>query len=116
MRFVICAGKCRRRIQEILICVPTGGNRRQHPWVDRPRIRHKLHGMKGEFTAIVESAPEGGFWAICPEIPGANGQGETIEEAKLSLQAAVQLIFEDRLADARRGVAQNVIKSIITIG
>ena len=24
----------------------------------------------------------GGFWAICPEVPDANGQGETAEEAK----------------------------------
>ena len=29
--------------------------------------------MKGEFTAIIEPAPEGGYWAICPEVPGANG-------------------------------------------
>ena len=79
-------------------------------------IRHKLHVMKAEFTAIVESAPEGGFWAVCPEIPGANGQGESIEEAKLSLQAAVQLIFEDRLADARRGLSDDAIESVIAIG
>ncbi|HDI79093.1 MAG TPA: type II toxin-antitoxin system HicB family antitoxin, partial [Desulfobacteraceae bacterium] len=44
--------------------------------------------MKAEFTAIIEPAPEGGYWAICPEVPGANGQGETIEEAKNSLQKA----------------------------
>lgn len=30
--------------------------------------------MKGEVTAIIEKAPEGGYWAICPEVPGANGQ------------------------------------------
>ncbi len=42
--------------------------------------------LKGEFTAIIEIAPEGGYWAISPEIPGANGQGETIEEAKKSLK------------------------------
>ncbi|MGA1411450.1 MAG: type II toxin-antitoxin system HicB family antitoxin [Prochlorotrichaceae cyanobacterium] len=29
---------------------------------------------------------EGGYWAICPEIPGANSQGETIGEANNSLQ------------------------------
>ena len=29
--------------------------------------------MKAEFTAIIETAPEGGYWAICPEVPGANG-------------------------------------------
>ncbi len=38
--------------------------------------------MKAEFTAIIEKAPEGGYWSICPEVPGANGQGETIEETK----------------------------------
>jgi predicted RNase H-like HicB family nuclease len=48
--------------------------------------------MKAEFTAIIEAAPEGGYWAICPEVPGANGQGETIEEAKDSLRKAIELI------------------------
>jgi len=57
----------------------------------------------GEFTAIIEKAPEGGYWAACPEIPGANGQGETIEEAKESLREAVLLILEDRREDAKRG-------------
>ena len=51
--------------------------------------------MKGEFTAILEKAPEGGYWAICPEFPGANGQGETVEEAKTNLREAVMLIIED---------------------
>ncbi|NLX90197.1 MAG: type II toxin-antitoxin system HicB family antitoxin [Firmicutes bacterium] len=55
--------------------------------------------MKGEFTAIIEAAPEGGYWAICPEVPGANGQGESIEEAKNNLRDAIKLIFEDRRAD-----------------
>ena len=48
--------------------------------------------MKSEFTAIIEAAPEGGFWAICPEISGANGQGETVEEAKHNLIEAIQMI------------------------
>ncbi len=51
--------------------------------------------MKGEFTAIIESAPEGGFWAICPEIPGANGQGETIEQAKESLKNSIILLCQE---------------------
>jgi hypothetical protein len=42
--------------------------------------------LKGEFTAIIEAATEGGYWAICTESPGANGQGETLEEAKESLK------------------------------
>ncbi len=51
--------------------------------------------MRAEFTAIIESAPEGGYWAICLEIPGVNGQGETVEEAKESLKEAIELILED---------------------
>ena len=38
--------------------------------------------MKGELTAIIQKAPGGVYWAICSEVPGANGQGKTIEEAK----------------------------------
>jgi predicted RNase H-like HicB family nuclease len=52
--------------------------------------------MNAEFTAIIEAAPEGGFWATCPEIPGANGQGETVTEAKDSLRQAIELILDDR--------------------
>ncbi len=60
--------------------------------------------MKAELTAIIEVAPEGGYWAICPEIPGANGQGETVEDAKNDLRAAIELIVEDRRADMMRGL------------
>jgi predicted RNase H-like HicB family nuclease len=45
--------------------------------------------MKAEFTAIIEPALEASYWAICPEVPGANRQGETIEEAKHSLRLAI---------------------------
>lgn len=30
--------------------------------------------MKAELTAIIEPGPSGGYWAICPEVPGANGK------------------------------------------
>jgi len=55
--------------------------------------------MKAEFTAIIEAAPEGGYWAICLEIPGANGQGDNIAEAKDNLQQAIELVLEDRRED-----------------
>ena len=49
--------------------------------------------MESKFTAIIE---KDGVWyiAYCPEIPGANGQGKTAEEAKESLAAAISLISE----------------------
>ena len=72
--------------------------------------------MKAEFTAIIEPAPEGGFWAICSEVPGANGQGETIEEAKDSLRQAIELILEDRKADILRGLPEDAIQDTVLIG
>lgn len=71
--------------------------------------------MKLEFTAIIEPAPEGGYWAICPEIPGANGQGETVEEAKESLVKAIELILEDRRQDIMRGLPDDAIKEKILV-
>jgi predicted RNase H-like HicB family nuclease len=71
--------------------------------------------MKAELTAIIEEAPEGGYWAICAEVPGANGQGETIEEARKSLRDAIRLIFEDRLADMKRGLPEDAIQEVIAI-
>ena len=71
--------------------------------------------MKGELTAIIEKASEGGFWAICPEVPGANGQGETVEEAKENLRQAVTLILDDRLEDIRRGLPKDAIQETIAI-
>ena len=51
--------------------------------------------MKAEFTAIIEPAPEGGYWAICPEVLGANGQGETIQDTKQNLIEAIELVLDD---------------------
>jgi len=72
--------------------------------------------MKLEFTAIIEPAPEGGYWAICPEVPGANGQGETIEETRRNLIEAIELIFEDRRADLLRGLPEDAIQEKISVG
>ena len=71
--------------------------------------------MKAEFTAIIEKIPEGGYWAICPEIPGANGQGETIEETKNNLKEAIELILEDRREDVLRGLPEEVIRDKVQL-
>jgi predicted RNase H-like HicB family nuclease len=71
--------------------------------------------MKAELTAIIEEAPEKGYWAVCAEVPGANGQGETVEEAKQNLSEAIRLIFEDRLADLNRGLPNTAIQEVIAI-
>lgn len=46
-----------------------------------------------QFTAIFEKVPEG-YIAFVEEIPGANTQGSTLEEARENLNEAVQLVLE----------------------
>jgi predicted RNase H-like HicB family nuclease len=72
--------------------------------------------MKSEYTAIIETAPEGGYWALCPEVPGANGQGDTIEDAKNNLRDAIVLILEDRRADMLRGLPADAILEKVLVG
>jgi predicted RNase H-like HicB family nuclease len=47
------------------------------------------------FTAIIHRGEpdEGGFWATCLEVPGANGQGETRAECLASLAEAIRLLL-----------------------
>jgi len=70
--------------------------------------------MHNEFTAIVE---RDGNWfiAYCPEIPGANGQGKSKEEALESLAGAITLILEDRREEALRGVPPDAIRDTVIL-
>lgn len=64
----------------------------------------EYHECMKRFTAIVHrGAPdEGGFWATCLEVPGANGQGETREECLSSLSAAIILMLESEREEVFR--------------
>lgn len=46
-----------------------------------------------QFTAVFEQVSEG-YIAFVEEIPGANTQGETLDEARSNLAEAVQLVLE----------------------
>jgi len=70
--------------------------------------------MHNEFTAIIER-DENWFIAYCPEIPGANGQGRTSEEARANLSEAIALILEDRREDALRGVPESAIRETVVV-
>jgi len=71
--------------------------------------------MRNEFTAIIEQ-DEGWFIAYSPEVPGANGQGRTKEEARQSLRQAIELILEDRREDGLRGVPPTALRETVTVG
>ena len=57
-----------------------------------------------KFTAVFEKVAEG-YIAFVEELPGANTQGSTIEEARTNLQEAVELVLE-----ANRALAEEMMK------
>jgi predicted RNase H-like HicB family nuclease len=49
--------------------------------------------MDIQFTAVFQKVPEG-YIAFVEELPGANTQGETLDEARENLQEAIVLVLE----------------------
>ena len=60
--------------------------------------------MEIQLTAVYQQVPEG-YIGFVEELPGANTQGGTIEEARANLQEAVQLVLE-----ANRTLADDSLK------
>jgi predicted RNase H-like HicB family nuclease len=71
--------------------------------------------MKNEFTAVIERDGEW-YIAYSPEIPGANGQGRTVEESRESLAEAIALILDDRREEGLRGAPPDAIRDTVTVG
>ena len=69
--------------------------------------------MKASFklTAVFEQAPEGGYMSYIEEIAGVNSQGQTLEEAKVNLAEALELILDtQRMLTRQEQKDKNVIR------
>ena len=61
-----------------------------------------------EFTAVYMQVPEG-YVAFVEELPGANTQGDTLEEARENLREAVSLVLEANRELAERSLAGQAV-------
>ena len=72
--------------------------------------------MKNPFTStsIIE---RDGEWhiAFCAEIPGANGQGKSKDEARGNLAEAITLILEERREEGLRGVPPEAMRETVVV-
>lgn len=57
-----------------------------------------------KLTAVFQKFPEG-YAAFVEELPGANTQGKTLEEARENLKEAVQLVLETNRKLAEESLA-----------
>jgi predicted RNase H-like HicB family nuclease len=71
--------------------------------------------MDIEFTAVFQKVPEG-YIAFVEELPGANTQGATLEEARENLQEAISLVLEANRMLAEESIqGQEVIREPLRI-
>jgi len=64
----------------------------------------ELKMMKLKLTKVFKKVPEG-YIGFVEELPGANTQGDTLEEARANLEEAIALVLE-----ANRTLAEELIK------
>ena len=70
--------------------------------------------MVNEFTGIFEK--DGDLYiGYCPEVPGANGQGKTLDECRESLCEAIKLILKDRLVQGLLGVPEDALTEKVIV-
>ena len=71
--------------------------------------------MESLFTAVFQKTDK--WWiAFVEELPGANAQGETIDEARENLKEAVELILEaNRELSEREFAGKDVIREELKI-
>ena len=81
---------------------------------DATRETVVVQSLRNEFTAIIEWG-EDWYVAFCPEMPAANGQGRTEEEARDNLAQAILLVLEDSRDDGLRGVPNEAIREVIVV-
>jgi len=68
-----------------------------------------------ELTAVFKKVPEG-YIAWVEDLPGANTQGETLEEARENLREAIRLVFEANRELARADFGDEpVIKEPVSL-
>ncbi len=70
--------------------------------------------MQNKFTAVFEQ--DGEWWiGYVEELPGANTQGRTLDEARENLKEAVQLILEANREISRRNEGKQVVREEILV-
>ena len=71
--------------------------------------------VKLEFTAVFRKVPEG-YLGFVEELPGANTQGKTLQEARANLEEAITLVLEaNRLLAEESLQGEEVIREAIPV-
>ena len=71
--------------------------------------------MEIKLTKVFQKVPEG-YIGFVEELPGANTQGETLDEARKNLEEAIELVLEaNRILAEERLAGQDVIRESLQL-
>jgi predicted RNase H-like HicB family nuclease len=54
-----------------------------------------------KYLVIYERAADGGIWGYAPDLPGATGMGETLDEARESVTAGIAIWIDEMRKSGR---------------
>src|ERR1035441_2987701 len=88
----------------------------RRPEARKPKEPRIITVMDLQLTAVFRRVPEG-YIAFVEELPGANTQGATMDEARANLQEAVSLVLEANRPLAEEAITgQDVIRETLKVG
>ena len=71
--------------------------------------------MRLQLTKVFKKVSEG-YIGFVEELPGANTQGNTIEEARLNLEEAIEMVLDtNRLLSEEQLQGQDVIREFVVL-
>jgi antitoxin HicB len=65
------------------------------------RVSKSIRKNTRSFSVVYEAAPEGGYVAFIPSLPGCHTQADTLEEAEKNIQEAAQAYLESCMQERR---------------
>ncbi len=82
----------------------------------RTDTKKKIQKSQSSYAVFYEAAPEGGYVAVAPALPGCHSQGDTLEEAEKNIKEAIEVYLESLVAHGEPiPEDRRVFQSIVTV-
>ncbi len=71
--------------------------------------------MRREYTVVCQTVEDGWIMATVPELPGAISQGRDLEEARMMIKDAVELLLDSYRENAAHVLSDNAVWETLTV-
>ena len=71
--------------------------------------------MEREYSVLYQTIEDGWIMATVPELPGAVTQGKTMDEARMMIKEAVELLLESYRENALKDAPGNAVWETIKV-